>query len=72
MQVNQQYLVEGFTAGFMMLMTGSGLMILDKTNHVTTTKMGWLLMVGLGFFFTIVGPFALYTFFRIKWPGYLG
>ena len=56
----------------MMLMTGSGLMILDKTNHVTTTKMGWLLMVGLGFFFTIVGPFALYTFFRIKWPGYMG
>ena len=63
--------MEGFTAGFMILMTGSGFMILDKSNTVTTTKVGKLLMVGVGFFFTIVGPFSLYTFFRIKWPGYL-
>ena len=55
-----------------MVMTGSGLMILDKTNSVNTTRMVWLLMVGMGFVFTIVGPFALYTFFRIKWPGYMG
>ena len=71
MQVNQQYLVEGFTAGFMMLMAGAGFMILDKTNSVNTTKMAQMLMLGLGLFFVVVGPFSLYTFFRIKWPGYL-
>ena len=38
LKVNQQYLVEGFTAGFMMVLAGSGMMILDKTNHIQSTK----------------------------------
>ena len=37
-QLNQQYIVEGFTAGFMMLLTSSGLMILDQSNYITSTK----------------------------------
>merc|ERR1711872_117846 len=70
-QLNQQYIVEGFTAGFMMLLTSSGLMILDQSNHITSTRMGKMLMVGLGIAFSLVGPFATYTFFKIKWPNYL-
>ena len=33
--------------------------------------MGYFLMTGLGFSFLLIGQFALYSFFRIKWPGYL-
>ena len=81
--------MEGFTAGFMMLLTSSGLMILDQSNYITSTKyhcspipypalltylcirMGKMLMIGLGITFSLVGPFATYTFFKIKWPSYL-
>merc|ERR1711892_503878 len=70
-QLNQQYIVEGFTAGFMMVLTSSGLMILDQSNYITSTKMGKFLMIGLGISFSLVGPFITYTFFRIKWPSYM-
>jgi hypothetical protein len=33
--------------------------------------MGKMLMIGLGITFSLVGPFATYTFFKIKWPSYL-
>merc|ERR1719244_1786151 len=69
-QLNQQYIVEGFTAGFMMVLTSSGLIILDQTHSGTSTKMGHLLLTGLGFAFTLLGSCACYTFFRIKWPVY--
>merc|ERR1719431_1845224 len=55
-QLNQQYIVEGFTAGFMMVLTSSGLMILDQSTCITSTKMGRILLIGLGFTFTLVGP----------------
>merc|ERR1712012_31361 len=68
--LNQQYMIEGFTAGFMMLMSGVGFIIMDLITRASTTRMGYFLMLGLGMFCTIIGPFALYTFFRIKWPSY--
>jgi len=70
-QLNQQYIVEGFTAGFMMVLASGGFIILDIAETSSSTKMGRLLMTGLGFSFTILGSAACYTFFRIKWPVYL-
>jgi hypothetical protein len=69
-QLNQQYIVEGFTAGFMMVLASSGFIILDQTHSGTSAKMGHMLLTGLGFAFTLLGSCACYTFFRIKWPVY--
>ena len=37
-QLNQQYMIEGFTAGFMMLMSGVGFIILDLITRASTTR----------------------------------
>ena len=35
-QLNQQYIVEGFSAGFLMLLGGLGLIVLEKAARVQT------------------------------------
>lgn len=72
-RLNGQYMIEGFTAGFLFCLGAIGFILL---NYVTEKpfddkQLGYILL-GAGSFGVIVAYNVLIMFLKMKVPGYLG
>nr|XP_043629002.1 putative oligosaccharyltransferase complex subunit CG9662 [Erigeron canadensis] len=71
-RVNGQYIIEGLSSGFMFVLGGVGIILLDLAvsvpNRPKSVKVSF---AGAGVAFVVIGYVMSMLFLRIKIPGYL-
>jgi hypothetical protein len=70
-RVNGQYIIEGLSSGFMFVLGGVGIVMLDLATDKTRARSMRLSFVAAGVSFVSIAYIMSILFIRIKIPGYL-
>eukprot|EP00270_Netrium_digitus_P013248 TRINITY_DN4375_c0_g1_i2.p1 TRINITY_DN4375_c0_g1~~TRINITY_DN4375_c0_g1_i2.p1 ORF type:complete len:181 (+),score=10.44 TRINITY_DN4375_c0_g1_i2:65-544(+) len=70
-RLNSQYIIEGLSSGFMLVMGGLGIILLDLGSDKLRQKNLRLVLIGTGVAMTCISYTMSMLFLRIKMPGYL-
>lgn len=71
-RINGQYLIEGFSAGFLCSLGGLGFIILNLTaTKSDMSQLNRYIFLGVGTIFIVAAYNILLMFLRMKVPGYL-
>ncbi|CAI5462274.1 unnamed protein product [Closterium sp. Yama58-4] len=70
-RLNQQYIIEGLSSGFMLVMGGLGIVLIDWACDKLQTKNMRLVYLGTGLSMVVMSYTMSMVFLRIKMPGYL-
>jgi hypothetical protein len=71
-RLNGQYIIEGFTAGFLFTLGGLGFILMSLAAENGYQDWNRYLMLGVGVGSVVISYSVLVMFIRIKVPGYLG
>ncbi|GJP44450.1 hypothetical protein CLOM_g3853 [Closterium sp. NIES-68] len=70
-RLNQQYIIEGLSSGFMLVLGGLGIVLIDWACDKLQTKNMRLVYLGTGLSMVVISYTMSMVFLRIKMPGYL-
>lgn len=70
-RINGQYIIEGLSAGFMFVLGGLGLILIDLGCDRMKPKNMRMTFIGTGFGLAVIAYLMSMLFLRIKVPGYL-
>lgn len=71
-RLNGQYIIEGFTAGFLYCLGGGGFILLTFATEKNIPDLNRYLFLGSGIIAIGISYNILTMFLRMKVPGYLG
>ncbi|KAK1399449.1 Oligosaccharyltransferase complex subunit ostc [Heracleum sosnowskyi] len=70
-RVNGQYIIEGLSSGFMFVLGGIGIVLMDLALDKNRAKSVKVSFASAGICFVVIGYVMSMLFIRIKIPGYL-
>ena len=70
-RINQQYIIEGLSSGFMFVLGGLGIVMVDSGCDKSKGKNLRLILIGTGVALIMLTYTMSMVFLRIKMPGYL-